>query len=143
MAEPSASALRVAVKALTRRELSTAELRSRLTRAGIGAEEASAVIEHLCNAGYLSDARAASERARILAARHLGDRAIAVDLARRGVPPAAIEAALAEVPPEIERAQALADRLGVGLALARTLRNKGYSAEAIESVLGEVVADGP
>lgn len=141
MAEPSESALRLAVKALSRRELSTAELTARLARAGIDADDAEAAVEHLREAGYLSDARAASERARVLAARSLGDAAIAADLARRGVPRDEIQIALDDLAPEPERAQELVRRYVDGGSLARALRSKGFSGDTIEAVLASAVAD--
>jgi SOS response regulatory protein OraA/RecX len=141
--EPSESALRVAVKALSRRELSTAELLARLGRAGIETDDAEAAVEHLREAGYLSDARAASERARVLAARPLGDAAITADLAHRGVPRDEIQVALDELTPETDRAQALVRRYGGGQPLARALRSKGFSGDTIETVLAAAVADRP
>jgi regulatory protein len=111
-------------------------------RAGIDDGEAALVIEHLRDAGYLSDTRAASERARVLASRSLGDAAIAADLARRGVPRDEIDTALAELSPEPERAQILVERTSDRPRLARALRSKGFSSDTIEAILGAAIAGG-
>ena len=81
--EPSETALRIGVKALARRELSFVELCARLERAGVAAEQATCVSASLREAGYQSDERTAFERARVLAARCLGDAAITADLEGR------------------------------------------------------------
>ncbi len=84
MAEVSPHALEAGLKALSRRELSRAELMARLERSGIDAEDAERASSQLTEAGYQSDERTAAERARVLAARLQGDLAIRVDLRRRG-----------------------------------------------------------
>ena len=71
-----AGAVAVATRALARRELSVAELRIRLARAGFSEDEVEHAIEQLRHTGYQSDERTARERARTLAERCLGDAAI-------------------------------------------------------------------
>lgn len=142
MARGPVDALETAVRALARRELSAAEVAARLARAGVPREQAEEVVASLRASGLQSDARAAAERARVLAGRSLGDSAIAADLAARRLEPEAVEAALAELPPELGRAAAFVARsTRSGPAVAHALRRKGFSAETIESVLASVVAN--
>jgi regulatory protein len=135
---PSADAIAVGIRALSRKELTGIELQSRLERAGVDAGEATRVVLQLREAGYQSDARAASERARVLGQRNLGDAAIAHDLEQRGLSAAIIEAALAELPTERDRAQAIAVRGRHGSKLAQTLRRRGFSAETVASIVGAI-----
>ena len=141
MPAPSSEGLRIAIRALARRELSVAEVAVRLERAGVRAEEREATIEHLCASGYLSDARAAQERARILAERGRGDAAIRADLQGRGIGEAAREAALASLPPENVRVEELIDRIGCSPKLAETLRRRGFSEETVEALRRAAVAE--
>ena len=99
--EASPQALEAGLKALSRRELSHAELVARLERAGIDPEDAELASSQLTQAGYQSDERAAEERARVLAARLHGDLAIRVDLRRRGISEADADAALDGIDPEL------------------------------------------
>jgi SOS response regulatory protein OraA/RecX len=135
------TALRVGLKALERRELSFAELRTRLERSGVAPEEAARVSASLRTAGYQSDERTASERARVLAARCLGDAAIIADLEGRGLSTTDIDAALADVPNEEARADTLATKLGRNPKLLQTLRRKGYSEETIYRFSSATVAE--
>ena len=133
-------ALKVAVKALARRELSAAELLEHITRAGISPDDAARAVDDLREAGYQSDERAARERARTLCERGLGNAAIRADLRGRRLA-VDIEPVIAALPPESKRAQALAERLGAGRRLVATLQRKGYSDETICAVTGADVAD--
>jgi regulatory protein len=138
---PSSEALGIAIRALGRRELSIAEVTVRLERAGVRPDEREATIEHLCASGYLSDTRAARERARILAERGRGDAAIRADLEGRGIGEAAVEAALASLAPENARVEQLVRRLGRAPKLAQTLRRRGFSDETVEGIGGAAVAE--
>jgi SOS response regulatory protein OraA/RecX len=129
--ESSEAAFRVGLKALARRELSLAELRVRLERSGVALEDAVRVSASLREAGYQSDERTASERARILAARCLGDAAITADLENRGLSATDIDRALADLPNEEVRAETLAARFGRSPKLLQTLHRKGYSEETV------------
>ena len=140
MPEPSQRALDKGIRALSRRELSQVELRARLERAGLDADEAEGVVMRLRELGYQSDERTAQERARVLAARKLGDAAIRADLESRGLGEATVDAAVAGLPPEAERAGLVATRLS-GDKLVRTLQRKGFCADTIEGVVGAGVAD--
>ena len=110
--EASPQALEAGLKALSRRELSRAELVARLERSGIDSEDAELASSQLTQAGYQSDERAAEERARVLAARLQGDLAIRVDLRRRGISEVDVDAALEGIDPELARAEALARKAG-------------------------------
>lgn len=123
------------MKALSRRELSRAELVARLERSGIELEDAERAISELTTAGYQSDERTANERTRVLAARLYGDLAIRDDLARRGIADESIDSALANVEPELLRANELWQRAGDATRLARTLHRKGYTPDTIEAAL--------
>ena len=141
MVEPSQAALRIGVKALARRELSFVELCARLERSGVAPGEAARVSASLRTAGYQSDERTASERARVLAARCLGDAAITADLEGRGLARMDIDRAVAGVPNEEARAKTLAARLGRGPKLFQALRRKGYSEETAHRMSFTGIAD--
>jgi SOS response regulatory protein OraA/RecX len=135
MAEASPHALEAGIKALSRRDLSRAELVARLQRSGIDSEDAELASAQLTHAGYQSDERAAGERARVLAVRLQGDRAIRADLRRRGISDVDIESALDGVGPELARAEALARKADGPTQLGRALHRKGYTADTIEAAL--------
>jgi regulatory protein len=138
--EVSPQALEAGIKALSRRELSHAELVARLERSGIDSEAAELASSQLTQAGYQSDERAAEERARVLAARLHGDLAIRVDLRRRGISEVDVDAALEGIDSELDRADALARRSGSAEQLARALHRKGYTEDTIEAALRMAVA---
>jgi regulatory protein len=133
--EASPQALEAGLKALSRRELSHAELVVRLERSGIESEDAELASSQLTQAGYQSDERAAEERARVLAARLQGDLAIRVDLRRRGISEVDVDSALESVEPELTRAEALVRKAGSTEQLARALHRKGFTDDAIEAAL--------
>jgi SOS response regulatory protein OraA/RecX len=129
------------VRALARRELTTAELGDRLRRAGFDEAEREHAISRLRSAGYLDDERAALERARVLAERGAGDAAIAADLCRRGTPDHLVAEALVALEPEVDRARKLATVLGTGPRTARKLGRRGFSEDAIEATVAGDVAE--
>jgi regulatory protein len=133
--EASRQALEAGLKALSRRELSHAELVARLERSGIDSEDAELASSQLAQAGYQSDERAAEERVRVLAARLHGDLAIRVDLRRRGISEVDVDAALEGIDSELDRADALACRSASAEQLARALHRKGYTEDTIEAAL--------
>jgi regulatory protein len=135
MAEASPQALEAGLKALSRRELSRTELVARLERSGIDSEDAELASSQLTQAGYQSDGRAAEERARVLAARQHGDLAIRVDLRRRGISEADVDAALEGIGPELARAEALARKAADPARLARALHRKGFTDDTVEAAL--------
>jgi len=132
-------AYELALRALERRERSSAELEAWLRQRGVGEEEVEATVAHLVELGQLDDARFArryAEDKRELAG--WGAERISDALLARGVPPEHIEAALAAdgVPEQIERAAALlvrrSEALGSEADRARALgylTRKGYSYE--------------
>jgi SOS response regulatory protein OraA/RecX len=135
VAEASPQALEAGLKALSRRELSHAELVARLERSGIDHDDAERAILELTEAGYQSDERTAGERARVLAARLHGDLAIRVDLRGRGISEADVDSALEGIEPELVRAEALGRRASGAAQLARMLHRKGYTDDTIEATL--------
>jgi SOS response regulatory protein OraA/RecX len=135
MEKPSPRAFEAGLKALSRRELSHAELVTRLERSGIDPEDAQRAGTQLAEAGYQSDERTAKERARVLAARLQGDFAIRVDLRRRGISDVDIDSALESIGPELARAEQLTRRTHDATQLARALHRKGYSDDTVETAL--------
>ncbi len=134
-------ALTVAARALRHRDLSERRLADRLARAGVRAPERAEALDTLSRAGYVDDARYAQQRARSLAARGLGDRAIRFALERDGIDAETGEQALAALEPEATRAEALAARKGRTKATARYLARRGFGEDAVESALGGFVAE--
>src|SRR5579884_244168 len=113
--------LGIAYAYLNRRERTVAEVRARLARAEVGAEETESVISELLEFGYLDDARYArvfTQDKRSLEA--WGNERIARSLRERGVERDLIEEALAEDPapadggPELGGAVEWGDRFGAG-----------------------------
>jgi regulatory protein len=136
-------ALERAVRALARRDHSTAALRAKLERAGVSEPARDAAIETLAGVGYLDDERFAHDRAQGLVARGYGDDWIRADLEAQGVASELAETALGGLEPERDRAQREAGKLGAGLRAARALQRRGFSEEALEGVLAGPVADDP
>lgn len=143
MGDAPSQTLALAYRALARRELSTEELRRRLRRAGAPDEAIEQALARLVHSGYLSDERAAEERARSLCERGLGDEAIRADLAGRGIDAETITTALAALPPEGERAALLLQRAGGGERGLRALRRRGFSQDTVERLAAAAVADEP
>ena len=135
MADVPPDAFEAGLKALSRRELSRVELVARLERSGIDREDAELASSQLAEAGYQSDERTAEERARVLAARMQGDRAIRADLRGRGISQLDIDSALEGVDPESTRAERLAGRAADAAQLARVLHRKGFTDDTIEAAL--------
>jgi regulatory protein len=129
-------ALEVAVRTVSRRDVSARRLRRRLDERGITPREAEAAVETLSSAGVVDDERLARSRARGLAERGWGDAAIAARLQHEGLASKAVTDALAEVPTERERAAALAARAPGRRAAWRLLGRRGFTVETIEDVLG-------
>ena len=92
---------------LARRAHTWKELERKLLRKGFQSEEFGPVLEALAARGYLDDAAAAASFARTRAARGIGARRIASELARRGVGRGDVEATVAALDVEEERAALL------------------------------------
>ncbi|HSJ18012.1 MAG TPA: regulatory protein RecX [Solirubrobacterales bacterium] len=141
----SDEALELALRALGRRERSSAELRSWLADREVADDEADAVVAHLEGIGQLDDARFArryAEDKRELAG--WGAERIREALLARGVAPEHIEPAVAADGPaeELERAAALLVRRAEPLESEREraralgyLTRRGYSYEIAHEAL--------
>jgi SOS response regulatory protein OraA/RecX len=140
--DPARPALEVAIRALARRDLTAAELSTRLERAGFDERARLEALERLREFHYVDDRRVARERARSLAERSASDAAIRAELIHRGVDEQTLECALAGLEPEQLRAQAVAERLGGGMRAARALARRGFSDDVIERIVGSCVAEG-
>ena len=122
-----------AVKALARRDHSSATLRAKLARAGVSEDVSDDVLGTLRRAGYLDDARFARDRAAHLAAKGYGDAWIKGDLERsQGVE---ADVAIGVLDPEHERAAREWARLGGGVKALRTLARRGFSEGSLEPLL--------
>ena len=138
-----AEALQVAGRALRSRDLSPDELAARLARAAVPAAAAAESVAALERAGLVDDARLAANRAGGLAGRGYGDAAVRHDLERRGVGAEQIEAALAELEPEIDRARRIVERRGPGLRTMRYLAGKGFGEDALGAAGNEDFGQDP
>jgi SOS response regulatory protein OraA/RecX len=130
-----------AVRALARRDHSTASLRRKLDRAGVSESAQAAALDVLGRAGYVDDGRFAADRAVVLAQRGYGDAWIRADLERQGVERGVAESAVAVLEAEPERARREAARAGGGLRAVQFLGRRGFSEDALEAVASTVVAD--
>jgi regulatory protein len=130
-----------ALRAVSRRDLSSQRLRERLQRRGIPPCEREEALGALQRAGFVDDARYASRRAASLADRGHGDAAIRWRLEGEGVPPDLVADAICELEPERERARRVVAARGPGIRTARELARRGFGEDAVESALGGVVAD--
>src|SRR3954469_9258467 len=85
-------ALAAATRALARRDYSERGVHDRLRRAGIGEPGLDQALTELRNVGLLDDERFAGRRAKALAERGKGDRAIRFDLRTQGLGDELVEA---------------------------------------------------
>jgi regulatory protein len=121
-----------AVKALARRDHSSASLKEKLLRAGVPDDASEHAIDTLARAGYVDDMRFALDRAEHLAAKGYGDEWIRGDLEGQGAP---ADDAIAALDPENARAEREAARLGGGVKALRALARRGFSEESLEPLL--------
>src|SRR3954467_14432485 len=135
-------ALAAATRALARRDYSERGLHDRLRRAGIDETELDEALTELRNVGLLDDERFAGRRAKALAERGKGDRAIRFDLRPQGLGDELVEAALAELEPERERAERIVSRRGTGPKTARLFAHRGSGGEPVAAAAGEPIAPG-
>ena len=129
------AALEVAARAVRSRDRSEQDVRARLERQGVPANERDRAVETLASAGVLDDRRYAAGRAESLARRGYGDAAIRADLERGGVDAERIAAALDELEPERNRAETQLVRLGGGLRALRSLARRGFAEESLEGLV--------
>jgi regulatory protein len=139
----SARALDAALRAVARRDQSTAALHRRLRRRGVAPVVREATVSRLEEAGLVDDGRYAARRAESLAERGHGDEAIRWRLVQEGIAEPIADEALAGLEPERERARRLIAARGAGPAAARELARRGFGEDAVEQALGPVVADAP
>ncbi len=101
----------VAFKLLGRRELTERELAERLLRKGFTESRITEVLTDLKQLGYIDDRSLCERLVKYLAVEKLqGDRRIELTLRARGVPPAIIGEALANVRKEFSEAEAMAKK---------------------------------
>jgi regulatory protein len=134
-----------AVALLARRDFASGELAARLQADGYPPETVAAVIADLSAGRILDDARFATQYVAYHAERGQGPRRIALELARRGIGPPHIEAALAAGPDWGARAREVRIRR-FGLTMpeswaekakqGRFLQYRGFSSDHIRSALG-------
>lgn len=146
-------ALRTALHYLAAVPRTVAQVRRRLTHAGIPETTIDEVIEELAAVGYLDDTRFTEQYVEgRLRAQPMGRVRLEADLRRRGVSSEEAEAALAGISEEDEvaAATALAERhrdapnLGDPAArrrLAGFLMRRGYSGDVIEQVMATLLAN--
>jgi regulatory protein len=136
----------VAIAALTRHDASEGEIRAKLVAKGLEQEDVEAELERLRGAGLLDDAAFAARLVdRLRERKGLGDQAIRSALRGRLVPPAVVDAVLADQAEDEEtleaRLQEVADDRARRLAslpydvaerrLTAYLMRKGYSGSAV------------
>ena len=130
-------AIRSAVKALARRDLSASELSERLSRSRIPPGARNEVVARLAAAGAVDDERVARRRAELLVERDSGDALIRHDLTGRGLTEELVEAALADLEPEHVRAARILRERGSSLKTTRYLARKGFSEDSIGDPVAE------
>jgi regulatory protein len=139
---PSGTALDAALVILAQRPHAASELRWKLRRKGHEPDQVESALARLGELGYLDDGAFARTLVSWRSSKR-GRRAIASELAQRGVPREQAEAALAELDPDSEAAAARwvaapALRSGDAASLARAaakLRRRGFSEAVIRAVL--------
>jgi regulatory protein len=154
--DPVERAREICLRQLSARACSRAELATALARRGVAPEVADAVLGRLAEVGLVDDGAFAAELVRSgREHRGLGRRALAADLARRGVDEDVGAEALEVVRPEDEQASAreLLSRRRQSLerlappARARRivglLARKGYAADVVARVLADEVGLDP
>lgn len=132
----------VALRALARRDHTRASLERRLAERGTTASLRRDTVGAAERAGLVDDARFASSRAALLAARGAGDAMIEDDLARHGVPTAAIRDAVDCLDPEWSRAEAIVTARGRSARTLRYLASKGFAEETLEPFVADSADEG-
>ena len=138
-----ARAVDTALRAVSRREQSAAELDRRLRRKGFAPGVREETLNRLEHVGLVDDERYAMRRAESLAERGHGDEAIRWRLERDGVAGETASKAVAALPPERQRARLVVAARGAGLRTAAELARRGFGEDAVEEALGDAVADVP
>jgi regulatory protein len=138
-----ARAVDIALRAVSRREQSAAELDLRLRQRGFAPGLREETLNRLERVGLVDDERYAMRRAESLSERGHGDEAIRWRLERDGVAGETASKAVGALPPEAQRARLVVAARGAGLQTARELARRGFGADAVEEALGHAVADAP
>lgn len=142
MPDPSAALRVAALRLLTRRDHSRAELQAKLAAQAESAEQLAAVLDRLQAERLLSDQRFARQRVGARGARY-GDARLKQELRQSGVSDDDIIAALPEAGDEAERCQAVWARKFRELPQSaaerakqmRFLQYRGFSGDAIRRVM--------
>lgn len=152
-ADPVAVAREIALRQLTVRQRTRAELKAALARKNVPAEAADEVIDRFTEVGLLDDAAFARDWVAAGARRQRGRRVLAQELAQKGVAPELIDEALAGQEPgdDLEVALALARRKARSLAgldrqvryrrLCGVLQRRGFSGGVISEVVRQVLGE--
>jgi regulatory protein len=138
-----ARAVDTALRAVSRREHSAAELELRLRDRGFAPGLREETLNRLERVGLVDDERYAMRRAESLSERGQGDEAIRWRLERDGVADETAAKAVAALPPERQRARLVVAVRGPGPRTAGELARRGFGEDAVEEALGQAVADGP
>ena len=139
-----------AMQLLDKRDYSRAELLRKLTEKNIPEAQAEAVMDRLCELGFVDDARYAPIVVRHYAAKGYGRRRVQQELQRRGIPKELWDAALEEMPEQDEtldrllrsrlRGADVGDRDAMRKA-TDALRRKGYSWDEISAAVERARAE--
>ena len=152
-ADPVAVAREIALRQLTVRQRTRAELQAALARKNVPAEAADEVLDRFTEVGLLDDAAFARDWVAAGARRQRGRRVLAQELAQKGVAPELIDEALAGLEPgdDLEVALALARRKAGSLAgldrqvryrrLCGVLQRRGFSGAVISDVVRQVLGE--
>jgi regulatory protein len=138
-----ARAVDTALRALSRREQTTAELDRRLRDRRFAPGLREETLNRLEHVGLVDDERYAMRRAESLSERGQGNEAIRWRLERDGVAGETAAKAVAALPPERQRARLVVAARGAGLRTARELARRGFGEDAVEEALGRAIADAP
>lgn len=133
-------ALEAALRVLGRRAHTSVELTRRLADRGVGKPARDEALTRLAETGLVDDRSFAVGRAAALAARGLGDLAIAADLRGRGVGSDDVARALETAEPEAERARRLVAERGLSPRTLGLLSRRGFGEATLEP-LAEALAE--
>lgn len=153
-ADPVAVAREIALRQLTVRARTRAELARVLARKNVPAEAAGEVIDRLAEVGLIDDEVFARDWLAGGVRRQKSRRALVAELAEKGIDREVIDAAAAELESDRDYAVArsFAERKATGLAaldhnvayrrLSGALARRGFSASIVATVTREVLAEG-
>ncbi len=152
-ADPVAVAREIALRQLTVRQRTRAELAAALARRNVPTEAAGEVLDRFTEVGLLNDAAFARDWVAAGARRQRGRRVLAQELAQKGVAAELIDEALAARDPgdDAEAALALAQRKARSMAgldrqvryrrLSAALQRRGFGSGVIAAVVRQVLDD--